>query len=213
VSDMQAADFDAIIFECGQPLDEDDPEAVRLVHEAVEQNKVLAAICMMPVLLASAGVLEGKHAVCNDEFTSVLKAGGAIPSDAQIERDGNIITASFRGHRLFGEAIAEALAETTAGGAVEPVDVYVAYCGYGGCPKCPNYGTTCDGCLTDGGALAQYAVNCVVRSGRFANTPEPHRANTASAITLAGGCRPRWVEPRDLGAFGHQRKESLSGRG
>ena len=164
VSDMKAVDFDAIIFECGQPLDEDDPEAVRLVHEAVEQNRVLAAICMMPVLLASAGVLEGKPAACNDGFAATLKAGGAIPSSAQIERDGNIITASFRGHRLFGGAIAEALAETTARGAAEPADVYIAYCGHDGCPECPNYGKTCDGCLTDGGALAQYAVNCAVRN-------------------------------------------------
>jgi protease I len=164
VSDIKAADFDAIIFECGQPLDEDDAEAVRLVHEAVEQNKVLAAICMMPALLTAAGVLEGKRAACNDGLAATLKAGGAIPSDAQIERDGNIITASFRGHRLFGGVIAEALAEATAQGVVEPVDVYVAHCGYGGCPQCPNYGTTCDGCLTVDGALAQYAVNCVVRN-------------------------------------------------
>jgi protease I len=164
VSDIQAADFDAIIFECGQPLDEDDPEAIRLVHEAVEQNKVLAAICMMPVLLAAAGVLEGKRAACNDGFAATLKAGGAVPSGAQIERDGNIITASFRGHRLFGGAIAQVLAETTIRGAAEPVDAYVARCGHGGCPECPNYGTACDGCLTDDGALAQYAVNCVVRN-------------------------------------------------
>ena len=164
VDDMKATDFDAIIFECGQPLDEDDPEALRLVHEAVEQNKVLAAICMMPVLLASAGALEGKRAACNDGFTATLKAGGAIPSSAQIERDGNIITASFRGHRLFGGVIAEALAEATVQGAAEPAEVYVAYCGHGGCPECPNYGKTCDGCLTDDGQLAQYAVNCAVRN-------------------------------------------------
>lgn len=165
VSDMKAADFDAIIFECGQPLDEDDPEAVRLVREAIEQNKVLAAICMMPVLLASAGVLEGKRAACNDGFTSTLKAGGAIPSSGHIERDGNIVTASFRGHRQFGWAIAEALVEPAAPVAEEePVDVYIAYCGHDGCPECPSYGTTCDGCLTDGGALAQYAVSCAVRS-------------------------------------------------
>lgn len=165
VSDMKAADFDAIIFECGQPLDEDDSEAIRLAREAVEKNKVLAAICMMPVLLASAGVLEGKRAACNDGFTATLKAGGAIPSSDQIERDGNIVTASFRGHRQFGWVIAEALVEPTSPVAEEePVDVYIAYCGHGGCPECPNYGTTCDGCLTDGGALAQYAIDCTVRN-------------------------------------------------
>jgi protease I len=162
VSDVEAADFDAIIFECGQPLGEDDPQAVRLAREAVEQNKVLAAICMMPVLLASAGVLAGKRAACNDGFAGTLKAGGAIPSSTTIERDGNIITASFRGHRLFGWVIAEAL--TGQSTEEEPMDVYVAYCGYDGCPKCPNYGKTCDGCLTDDGPLAQYAINCAVRN-------------------------------------------------
>jgi hypothetical protein len=42
--------------------------------------------------------------------------------------------------------------------------VYIGYCGYDGCPACPQYGTTCDGCLTEDGPLAQYAVNCAVRN-------------------------------------------------
>ena len=46
----------------------------------------------------------------------------------------------------------------------EPMDVYIGYCGYDGCPTCPQYGTTCDGCLTEDGPLAQYAVNCAVRN-------------------------------------------------
>jgi protease I len=110
VSDVKAADFDAIIFECGQPLRENDPEALRIVREAVEQSKVLAAICMMPLLLAAAGVLEGKRATCNADLVTTLKSGGAIPTGATVERDGNIITASYRGHIRFGWVIAEALA-------------------------------------------------------------------------------------------------------
>jgi hypothetical protein len=46
----------------------------------------------------------------------------------------------------------------------ETVDTYIAYCGHGGCPSCPNYGKKCDGCLTDGDVLTQYAVNCAVRN-------------------------------------------------
>jgi putative intracellular protease/amidase len=88
----------------------EDPEAQRIVKEAVEQGKVLAAICMMPAIFAIAGVLEGKRAACNDDYVDILKTKGAILSDTAIERDGNIITASFDGTDMFGWIIAEALA-------------------------------------------------------------------------------------------------------
>ncbi len=44
------------------------------------------------------------------------------------------------------------------------MDVYIAYCGYDGCPACPKYEKTCDGCLTNDGQLASYAINCTVRN-------------------------------------------------
>jgi protease I len=110
VSDVQAADFDAIIFECGQFIEAGDPEAQRIVREAVEQDKVLAAICMMPALLAVVGVLEGKRAACNSDYADIVEAKGAILTGATVERDGNIITASFEGYETFGWVVAEALA-------------------------------------------------------------------------------------------------------
>ena len=44
------------------------------------------------------------------------------------------------------------------------MDVYVAYCGYDGCPTCPRYEKGCDGCLTSDGQLARYAIDCAVRN-------------------------------------------------
>ena len=110
VGDVKAADFDAIIFECGQPLDENDPEALRVAREAVEQGKVLAANCMMPVILANTGVLEGKRATCNSNYASFLENKGTISTGSIVERDGNVITAIFDGHEQVGWIIAEALA-------------------------------------------------------------------------------------------------------
>lgn len=46
----------------------------------------------------------------------------------------------------------------------ETMTAYIAYCGHAGCLECPNYGSKCDGCLTEGGALVPYAVGCTVRN-------------------------------------------------
>ena len=110
VNDVLAADFDALIFECGQYINVGDAEAQRIVQEAVAQDKMLGAICMMPAILAAAGVLEGKRAACNDNYADSLANEGAILTGATVERDGNIVTASFDGHDLFGWVIAGALA-------------------------------------------------------------------------------------------------------
>jgi protease I len=111
LTDVQAADFDAVIFECGQPLNTYDLECQRIAREAVAQNKVLGAICMMPALLAAAGLLKGVQAVSNPEDEYILEQYGAVILKTDAIRDGGIITANFNGHLQFGYLIAEALAE------------------------------------------------------------------------------------------------------
>jgi putative intracellular protease/amidase len=111
VSEVKAADFDAIIFECGTPMVVDDPDALRICQEAVQQEKVLAALCMMPAILATAGVLEGIKATSNAGEAVILQEKGAIFTGTAIEKVGKIITASYDGRAQFGVMIAEALAE------------------------------------------------------------------------------------------------------
>ena len=111
LSEVRVADFDAVIFECGQPAETYLPEYQNLAREAVAQNKVLAAVCMMPALLAAAGVLKGKQAISNGNDQYALEQFGAVLSEANAVRDGNIVTASYEGVEKIGWLIAEALSE------------------------------------------------------------------------------------------------------
>ena len=108
LSNVRAADFDAIIF-VGGFLDSNDAEAHHIAREAVAQRKILAGIYTGMTILAKAGVLKGKRATCS-EF-SEAEVAGAICTDTSVIRDGLIITASGWASRPFGEAIAAALEE------------------------------------------------------------------------------------------------------
>ena len=112
LDEVRVADFDAVIFDCGQPLESDHPAYQLLAREAVRRNKVLGAVCMMPVILAEAGLLEGKRATGNGKFLDILKQfGTAVDFYNDPVRDGNIITASYTAVVQFGWMVAKALTE------------------------------------------------------------------------------------------------------
>ncbi len=114
VSDIVVDDYAAIVFVGGVGAAEywDDPIAHRIAQEAVAQGKVLAAICIAPVTLARAGVLQGKRATVFASETDKVQAGGATCTSESVVRDGLIITANGPGAaRQFGETIAAALEE------------------------------------------------------------------------------------------------------
>lgn len=114
VSDIVVSDYAAIVFVGGAGAAEywDDPTAHRVAQEAVAQGKVLAAICIAPVTLARAGVLQGKRATVFESATGEVQAGGATCTGESVVRDGLIITANGPGAaRQFGETIAAALEE------------------------------------------------------------------------------------------------------
>ncbi len=69
--------------------------------------RVVAAICLAPVVLARAGILTGKKATCysSPEALDGMKAGGAVLVDKAVTNDSRIITAN-------GPAAAAAFAET-----------------------------------------------------------------------------------------------------
>jgi len=109
LSEVQGADYDAIVLIGGVGYVIDDPEAERIVKEAAAADKVLAAICIAPITLARAGVLKGKHATSSID----INIGGAIPVyDKNVVRDGLIITANGPdAAQKFGETIVTALQE------------------------------------------------------------------------------------------------------
>ena len=112
ITDIKAADYDAVVFIGGFGVSEyvNDYQAHKIAKDAIKQNKILAAICMAPRVLANAGLLEGKKATSAHKYD--IEAKGAICTDKPVERDGNIITANGPGAaRQFGEAIVYALSE------------------------------------------------------------------------------------------------------
>lgn len=114
VSDIQLNDIDALVFIGGSGAEQywDDPLAHKLAQQAVSQNKVLAAICIAPVVLARAGVLKGRRATVTPypEEIKALEDGGADYSARPVEKDGLIITgAGPKAVKEFAREIVRAL--------------------------------------------------------------------------------------------------------
>jgi protease I len=112
VNDVNINEFDGIIFVGGVGATEywDSPVAHKLARDAYTANKIVAAICIGPVILANAGILEGKKATVWDSEAKQLRGKGASYTGKGVERDGNIITANGpAAGEEFGEAILEAL--------------------------------------------------------------------------------------------------------
>ncbi len=112
VSDIKIKDFDAIVFVGGSGASQywDDPVAHKLAQDAINTNRLVAAICIAPVTLAKAGVLKGKRATVWPSEAGQLKARGVNYTAGAVEKDGNIITASGPTvARAFAEEIVKAL--------------------------------------------------------------------------------------------------------
>lgn len=114
LKDVDPAEYQAVVLVGGPGAKEywDDETAHRLVRTAAEQGKVVAAICLAPVTLANAGVLDGKKATVWRTESGMLRAQGATYTGADVEVDGRIVTANGpEAADRFGEALAEALAQ------------------------------------------------------------------------------------------------------
>lgn len=98
--------YDALLLPGGQPgtrnlaADERVLDALRSFHAA---GKLTAAICAAPTVLAAAGLLDGRRAVCYPGMEAQLT--GSTGGDGLVEVDGTVITS-----RGVGTAIPFALA-------------------------------------------------------------------------------------------------------
>lgn len=82
ISDLNADNFDAIVLIGGRGVIKylwDNQKLQNLVKDANNKNKVIAAICLSPAILAHAGILKGKKA-------------GVNYIDKEVVVDGNIVT-------------------------------------------------------------------------------------------------------------------------
>lgn len=109
--------FDAIIFVGGggSSCYFDSALAHAICQSAIEQDKVLAAICIAPTILARAGVLQGKKAtIWGGDADHALRKNGAQYTGSAVEVDGNIITANGPASAdAFGKAIVLRLGQCT----------------------------------------------------------------------------------------------------
>ncbi len=117
LDDLKVADFDALLFIGGAGAAKfiDNEQCHQLAQEAVEQGKVLGAICIAPAILAKAGVLQGKKATVwfspmDKSAVKILKEAGAEYLAKPVIVEGKIITADgpLRA-RQFAEAIVRSL--------------------------------------------------------------------------------------------------------
>jgi len=95
IANISADDWDALVFVGGGGAQVfwDDPAVHALILDAYGQHKVIAAICIAPVILANAGLLKGKRATVFPDEASRLSGKGAQYCLENVVSDSKIITA------------------------------------------------------------------------------------------------------------------------
>jgi protease I len=103
-------DYSGIVFIGGSGVDMyfNNDEALELAKKFFSLNKVVAAICWAPVILARAGVLAQRKATAWDGAKSEIEQAGGNYTGEQVTVDNNIVTAEGpESATQFGQAIAE----------------------------------------------------------------------------------------------------------
>lgn len=94
VAEIKPDDYGAIVFVGGGGAAQyfADSAVHALARSFAEAGKVVAAICIAPVILARAGLLKGKRATVFPDGIPELEKAGAVYTAQSVERDGRIIT-------------------------------------------------------------------------------------------------------------------------
>jgi len=95
--EVNVDEYDALIIPGGSAPDKMriNKDLVKIVREACEKGKIIAAICHGPQMLIEADVLRGKKATCWKSVMTDLKNAGATFLDLPAVVDGNIVTSRF----------------------------------------------------------------------------------------------------------------------
>jgi len=112
LKNAKAIDYDAVVFIGGNGAlqSANDPQALALAIEAQKNNKVIGAICIAPVILAKAGILENKIATVSPSGRDELIKNGAACTGKAVAVDGKIITANGpAAAEEFGKTLVKAL--------------------------------------------------------------------------------------------------------
>ncbi|MBP2171789.1 DJ-1/PfpI/YhbO family deglycase/protease [Methanococcus voltae] len=113
IDDVKSSDYNAIVVVGGSGSREylwNNETLLKLINEFNDDKKVVSAICISPVVLAHAGILNGKNATVfedNESIEEMKKSGANLLNDGVVV-DGNIVTA--KGPQVakeFGEKVLE----------------------------------------------------------------------------------------------------------
>lgn len=113
--DIDPKNYDGIVIIGGsgsQTYLWEDDLLVQLVTYFNEAGKVVAAICLAPVVLAKAGILKGKKATVYESQTAIfeMKKGKAVLVNQPVVTDSRIVTANGPfAAKAFGEAVVKEL--------------------------------------------------------------------------------------------------------
>ena len=117
LKDVDVLDYQVVIFVGGPGASEliEDVDAHMIARDADDEDMILGAICIAPLILAHAGVLKDKKAtIWKEDKKGIkrLKDSGATYLDENVVIDGQTITAcNSENAEEFGVAIVKALEE------------------------------------------------------------------------------------------------------
>jgi len=117
VADLDLADYEMLVLIGGRGALKylDNSAVYRLLREAIRQKKIIGAICIAPLILARAGILEGKKATVwssslSQQSVRELESLGAHYLQGLVVEDGLLITANGpSAAKLFGQCLARVL--------------------------------------------------------------------------------------------------------
>ncbi len=119
LSEINTKSFDAVVFIGGSGAVEyfDNNDAHRIIQEMANSHKVVAAICIAPIILAKAGILTGRNAtvwssLMNKNNIKELEDSGCSILEERVVKDKKIITADGPAvSKEFAEKIVETITE------------------------------------------------------------------------------------------------------
>jgi protease I len=114
--EARLSDFDAFIIPGGYAPEKMrlSETMVKLIFDADDKGKIVAAIGRGPQLLISSGVVRDRMLTCYPGIVIDLKNAGAYYVDEPVVRDGNLISSRGQGDLTdFLESLTEALGITT----------------------------------------------------------------------------------------------------
>jgi protease I len=112
LDEVLIGEYEAVVFVGGggSKLLFNNPLAQMIARDMYQKGKVVAAICLAPVILANAGLLNNKKATVAGTEAKTIENNGAIYMGPGVTVDGNIVTANApKASRLFGKTIIETL--------------------------------------------------------------------------------------------------------